>query len=95
MNDRVNEYERYNQSLGHVYHFPLRKDSNIFNSIWYKNNKFIWQTNSDRDKYKDGYIQTLYNKDILQTDNIKIINVNEIYVPDNYEYIEIYEKIKN
>lgn len=94
INDRIN-YMRFNQDLGHVYHRPSRKDANVFKSKWYKNNKMIWQTDKERDKYKDGFLQTLYHKENLQkNDNIKIVNVNEIYVPDNYEYMDLHNKIK-
>lgn len=94
MNDRSN-YIRLQQDLGHVYHIPSRKNSSIFNLNWYKNNKMLFQSDKERNKYKDGYIQTLYYNDIIQkSSNIKVINVNEIYIPDNYEYMDLYNKIK-
>jgi len=89
MNGRVN-YERYQQNLGHVYHIPLRKDPEIFSSIWYKNNRKMLDTDKDRDPMRDGYIQTDYSFDEIKDKNIKIIDVNNIGVK-NFEYLDLYE----
>jgi glycosyltransferase involved in cell wall biosynthesis len=94
MNNRI-KYKRYNQILGHIYHKPLRKNINYLSSQSYKNNLEALETDSKRNKYKDGYIQSIYDSNINSIDeNIHHINVKNIKVPEDYEYIEQYRKYK-
>jgi len=93
MNERSNYY-RYCQDLGHVWHEPMRFNVDIHNAKWYNNNKEMFYSDGNRDKYKDGYVQTLYNVEKIQNDNIQILNVDNITVPDNFEYMELYKTIK-
>jgi glycosyltransferase involved in cell wall biosynthesis len=91
LNSRSN-FKRLLQDLGHVYHEPLRKNSAIFESEWHKNNVLAMETDSDRDHLKDGYLQTMYDINIIQKDsNIKFLNISNIRVCKDYEYKILYE----
>lgn len=91
INERVGEFVRYQQDLGHVYHKPLRKDAKIFDSNWYKNNKKMLLSDKERDKYKDGYLQTDYKiENIITNENISYININSIGVK-NFNYNDLYK----
>ena len=95
MHDRVG-FQRYEQNLGHVSHEPLRFSAKVHDSTWYKNNRQFWLTDKERDKYKDGYIQTRYRSTTdMCSDRIKIVKVEAIFVTNEFEYKTLYELASN
>jgi len=94
MHARTN-FQRLEQDLGHVYHEPLRFSKKVHESVWYKNNRFVLETDKNRDKYKDGYIQTRYNA--TRDSNcsyIHTINVESISVATDFKYKTLYEQMR-
>lgn len=91
MNDRIG-FVRYPQTIGHVYHPPARFDVNVHRSQWYKNNKYFWQTEHTRDKYKDGYLQTIANINLRHSPNASILEISNIAVKKDFAYPELYKQ---
>lgn len=88
LNERTH-FKRLNQNLGHVYHSA----SQDIKSKSYKNNVSLWTSIKNIDSKKDGINQTIYNiNKKIKNSNILNLSVVNIRVPNDYEYISLYEK---
>lgn len=83
------EYVRIPQNLGHITH-PRRLNNDPKNK---KLNLDYYHTETQRDKFKDGYAQTLFNVlDDKVINDVRYIKVNNITVPKDFAYMNLLEK---
>lgn len=83
------KYVRVPQNLGHITH-PRRLNNDPKNK---QLNLEYYHTETQRDKFKDGYAQTLFNVVSDETHNsVRYIKINNITVPNDFAYMSLLEK---
>lgn len=81
---------RIPQNLGHITH-PINRRFDFSKNREY--NKQLSLTESNRNKFEDGYKQTIYNEnDKKIINNVLYVKVSNIYVCENFKYIDILNK---